>query len=232
MLIRGWARTSLIDFPEHVASVVFTGGCSFRCPMCHNAELVLRPEALPVIAPEDVLEFLRRRKGLVDGLVVTGGEPTLQRDLPDFMRRAREEGVALKLDTNGYHPEPLQRLLEDGLLDYVAMDVKAPPESYAILAGLKEMDLARINTSIHLLRTSGVAHEFRTTVVPDWLHAEELLAIGRWLQGESRYVLQQFRPQGTLDPRLESLEPYSAEDLRSMAVAVQPFFHEVLVRGL
>ena len=231
-MIRGWARTSLIDFPEHVASVVFTGGCSFRCPMCHNAGLVLNPEDLEKIDEEEILAFLDRRAGLIDGFVVSGGEPTLQAGLPSLLRRVRERGLAIKLDTNGYHPERLQRLLEAGLLDYVAMDIKAPPEAYARLAGLEMMDLGRIEASIELLRKSDLRIEFRTTVVPGWITGEDILKIGRWLHGAPVYALQQFRPQGTLQPEMGVLEPYPANEIYAMAASVREHFGKVDVRGV
>ncbi|MBN2554737.1 MAG: anaerobic ribonucleoside-triphosphate reductase activating protein [Anaerolineales bacterium] len=231
-MIRGWVRTSLIDYPEHVASVVFTGGCSFRCPMCHNAGLVLNPESLAKVDEEEVFAFLDRRAGLVDGFVVSGGEPTLQAGLPSLLRRVRERSLAIKLDTNGYHPECLQRLLEEGLLDYVAMDIKAPPDGYARLAGLKQLDMTRIAASIDLLRTSDVSFELRTTVVPQWLQEDDILAIGRWLDGAPHYVLQQFRPQGTMDSQLQALEPYPAEEIHAMAASVRTHFDRVDVRGV
>ena len=231
-MIYGWIRTSFIDYPDHVASVLFTGGCSFRCPMCHNADLVLHPESLDMIPLDEVFAFLERRRGLIDGVVFSGGEPTLRNDLPAVLRKAKENGLDIKLDTNGYHPDRLRPLLEEGLLDYIAMDVKSPPEGYARLAGLPALDFERIATSIHMLRTSGREVEFRTTVVPDWLTQEDIREIGQMLQGAPRYVLQQFRPERTLVAELESLQPYPREVLEAMADSVRPWFDEVLVRGV
>ncbi|HEC35543.1 MAG TPA: anaerobic ribonucleoside-triphosphate reductase activating protein, partial [Anaerolineae bacterium] len=167
--LKGWARTSLIDFQDHIATVLFTGGCNFRCPICHNCDLVLRPGELPDLSEAEVWAFLARRRGLVDGVVITGGEPTLQPDLIPFLRRLREQGLDIKLDTNGYRPDVLERLLSAGLVDYVAMDVKAPPEKYPLLAGRADVDVALVQRSIGLLRDSGVLYEFRTTVVPGLL---------------------------------------------------------------
>jgi pyruvate formate lyase activating enzyme len=126
--LKGWVRTSLIDYPDHIASVLFTGGCNFRCPMCHNADLVLRPTEVPTLPEKEVWDFLSRREGLVDGVVITGGEPTLQPDLAPFIRRLKDTDLDVKLDTNGYLPDVLKTLLSEGLLDYVALDIKAPPE--------------------------------------------------------------------------------------------------------
>jgi len=229
--LKGWVRTSLIDFPDHIATVLFTGGCNFRCPMCHNSDLVLRPDELPDVPEDEVWAFLDRRAGLVDGVAITGGEPTLQANLAPFLRRLQERGLAVKLDTNGYRPEVLEALLREGLVDYVAMDVKGPPEKYPLLTGRDGLDLARVERSIDLLRSTPVPHELRTTVVPGWLDEEDIEAIGEWIAGARRYVLQQFRPLNTLDPALESLSPYPMERLEEMARRVRGRVGEVIVRA-
>lgn len=231
MHLKGWVRTSLIDFPDHIATVLFTGGCNFRCPMCHNADLVLRPGELPDLPPEEVWAFLVRRVGLVDGVVITGGEPTLQPELIPFLRRVREQGLDIKLDTNGYRPDVLAALLDEGLVDYVALDVKAPPEKYPLLAGCDDLDMAQLERSITLLRDNGLSHEFRTTVVPGLLDEQDVEAIARWIAEAEQYVLQQFRPQHTLDPALEALTPYPAERLQAMARRVRRWVAHVTVRG-
>lgn len=229
MNLRGWVRTSLIDYPDHIATVLFTAGCDFRCPMCHNADLVLRPGELPAVAEDEVWAFLARRKGLVDGAVVTGGEPTLQPDLLPFLRRLREEGVDVKLDTHGYHPDVLARLLGERLVDAVAMDVKAPPGKYSLLAGRADLDPARLERSMALLRESGIRYEFRTTVVPGLLDEADVAEIARWIAGAARYVLQPFRPVGTLDPALSSVAPYPPGRLRAMAALAGEWVGEAVV---
>lgn len=231
MKLKGWVRTSLIDYPDHIATVLFTGGCNFRCPMCHNADLVARPGELPTLPEEKMWDFLERRAGLVDGVVITGGEPTLQTDLLPFLRRVRERGLDVKLDTNGYRPDVLAALLDAGLVDYVALDVKAPPEKYPLLAGLDDLDVTRLERSIELLRDSGLAYEFRTTVVPGLLVEEDVEEIARWIAGAERYVLQQFRPLGTLDPDLEMVHPYPSERLQEMARRAERWVKQVIVRG-
>lgn len=231
MELKGWARTSLIDFQDHIATVLFTGGCNFRCPICHNCDLVLRPGELPDLSEAEVWAFLARRRGLVDGVVITGGEPTLQPDLIPFLRRLREQGLDIKLDTNGYRPDVLERLLSAGLVDYVAMDVKAPPEKYPLLAGRADVDVALVQRSIGLLRDSGVLYEFRTTVVPGLLDMGDVEAIARWVAGAWRYVLQQFRPLNTLDPALEAVSPYPMARLREMAGQAKRWVEQVVVRG-
>jgi pyruvate formate lyase activating enzyme len=237
MRVHGWVRTSLIDYPDHIATVLFTGGCNFRCPMCHNADLVLRPDELPVLPADEIWRFLERRQGLVTGVVVTGGEPTLHPDLGDFLRAVQELGFDVKLDTNGYRPAVLERLLAAGLVDAVAMDVKAPPAAYPQLAGVPHLDVDRIARSVALLRESGVPCEFRTTVVPPLLDADAIEALARWLAGpgagpSTAYALQQFRPVNTLDPALASVTPYPPPALHAMADRARRWLPDVILRGV
>lgn len=237
MDVKGWVRTSLIDFPGHIATVIFTGGCNFRCPMCHNAELVLSQNALPTLSPDVLWTFLHRRVGQVTGVVVTGGEPTLQADLPAFMAEVRGLGYAVKLDTNGYRPSVLSDLLKAELVDYVAMDIKAPPEKYGELTGLPDLDLTRIERSLALLRASEVPCEFRTTVVPGMLDVDDVAAIARWLSRDgvgtvTRYVVQQFRGGQTLNPDLAAVAPYRSELLREAAQRARDWLPDVSCRGI
>jgi len=229
--LKGWVRTSLIDYPDHIATVLFTGGCNFRCPMCHNADLVLRPGEMETLAEDEVWRFLARREGLVDGVVITGGEPTLQADLPRFVRQLRETGLDVKLDTNGYHPDVLETLLDAGVLDLVALDVKAPPEKYPLLCGLPHVDVTRVERSIALLGESGVTYELRTTVVPGLLDADDVEAIARWIAGAEQYTLQQFRALNTLDPALETATPYPIAKLQAMAERARTWVSHTAVRG-
>lgn len=231
MDLRGWVRTSLLDYPEHIATVLFTGGCNLRCPSCHNAGLVLRPGEFPAVSEDEVREHLARRAGLLDGVVLTGGEPALQPDLVPFLRRLRPLGLAIKLDTNGFFPGVLEAALGEGLVDYVAMDVKAPPEKYALLAGRPGLDLAPFERSLALLRAGAVPYELRTTVVPGLLAADDVVAIAHWIQGAPLYALQQFRSLNTLDPALEEVVPYAPEVLQAMARACAPWVGQIQVRG-
>ena len=228
MHIKGWARTSLIDYPEHIATVLFTGSCNFRCPMCHNVDLVLRPTALPDVPEAEILAHLEKRAGLITGVVITGGEPTLQNDLAAFLGRVRQLGYAIKLDTNGYRPDVLRALLQQQLVDYVAMDVKAPPEKYAEVAGLPyaglpRLDMARIERSLDVLRDSTVAYEVRTTIVPRWIAEDDVAALAQWLatrfppHGPRQWILQPFRAQQTLDESLRDVTPYSTARLQALA---------------
>ena len=193
MQIHGFNKTTLLDYPEHIAATVFTGGCNFRCPFCHNGELVLDPNCQPLIPEEEVLAYLQKRRGILQGVCVTGGEPTLQRDLRDFLGKIKELGYPVKLDTNGYNPKVLWELIEAGAVDHVAMDIKASRENYARAAGLKRMDLSRIEESIGILRSSRIEYEFRTTVVRGIHTIEEFDAIGRWIEGSPVYYLQSYQ---------------------------------------
>jgi len=239
MQIRGWVRTSLIDYPGKIATVLFTSGCNFRCPYCQNSELVLHPESLPEIDPAEIFQLLTRRRGLIDGGGITGGEPTLQKGLEDFLRKAKElgpstalrTGLAAKLDTNGYRPQVLRDLLEQGLLDYVAMDIKASPAKYPLATGVP-VDGQRIEESVGLILTSGIEHEFRTTVVPGIVAPGDVEEIAKLISGTGKYILQQFRPQETLEPCFREVTPYPAQTLLEMAQAAERWIGEVEVRGL
>ena len=191
MKIHGLQKMTLLDFPNHVACTVFLGGCDFRCPFCHNFELV-DGSAPAVMEEAELLSFLEKRKGLLDGVAFTGGEPCLRRDLPDLMRRIRQLGYAVKLDTNGNHPELLKSILDEGLVEYVAMDIKNSPASYAETIGLPSIDLTPIQASMDMLMNGTTDYEFRTTVV-DELHTEDdMEEIGKWIRGAKRYFIQCF----------------------------------------
>jgi pyruvate formate lyase activating enzyme len=228
--IKGFIGTSLIDYPGRVASVLFVGGCNFRCSYCHNADLVLRPSPRPTIPIEQLLATLEHRRGFVDGVVLTGGEPTLHPALAGLLRTIRAMGFAVKLDTNGSQPDVLRNWLRQGLLDYVAMDVKAPRERYPEIAG-RGVDIETVSASIGVLKHCGLPHEFRTTVVPTLLDVDDVEAIARWIAGPAPYFLQQFQPHGCLDPRLEQVKPYSAAELEAMAAAARPYLGDVQLRG-
>ena len=193
MLIGGFQRFSLSDFPGRSAAIVFTQGCNFRCPWCHNAALIPRePRGETVFSDDLILGFLASRAGMLDGVVITGGEPTIQQDLPDFARRVKSLGYELKLDTNGSVPRMLSRLLEAGLVDYVAMDVKAPFGRYPALAGIQTPPEA-VSESISLIAGSGIAHEFRTTLVDGMLSESEIPLIRSLLPPGSKHRIQKYR---------------------------------------
>lgn len=234
---KGWVRTSLIDYPGKIASVLFAGGCNFRCPMCHNGELVERSASLPSLDVAKVLAHLERRAGKLTGVVVSGGEPTLQPELPSFLARVREMGYAVKLDTNGYRPDVLRGLLTVRLLDAVALDVKAPPTKYPLLAGVPDLDPGAIGQSLALIGAAQLPCEFRTTVVPGLLDADDIEAIARWIVDAGRgaassYVLQQFRGTTTLSPALNGAIPYPVAALEGMAARARRWVDDVRLRGV
>ena len=230
MHIHGFQKLALVDYPGKLAATVFTGGCNLRCPFCHNALLVTRLAESPEIPAADVLDFLAARRGLLDGVVLSGGEPLLHPDAADFLRRVREMGFSVKLDTNGCYPEALAAILEAGLADYVAMDVKNSPRRYGETVGVPDFDLAPVEESIRLLRNSGVAHEFRTTLVRELHREEDLDAIAAWLEGAPRYFLQNFVDSGNLIGR--GYHGFSPEELHRFAARMRPFFGAVELRGV
>lgn len=230
MEFHGLNKLTLLDFPQHLACTVFTGHCNLRCPFCHNAGLVLSPENEPVIDTEEVLRFLEKRRNTLEGICITGGEPTLQQDLLPFLRRCRDLGYLIKLDTNGTRPDVLSAALSGGLLDYIAMDIKNCPARYTETAGLSSLRFSSFEESISLIQNSGLAYEFRTTVVREFHTKENLLAVGEWLKGSERYVLQAFLDSGSLIGT--GLSGYSPEELQEFKRLLLPYFKEVLLRGI
>lgn len=231
-MIKGWVRTTLLDFPGEIATAVFVGGCCFRCPMCHNAELVLNPAAFPDISWEEIFDYLKAHQGKITGIVVSGGEPCLRQELPEFLALLRPSGVKIKLDTCGYFPKTLSDLIQQGLVDQIAMDIKAPPAKYAQLTGVPDIDLDRISQSIEILKGCGLPVEFRTTVVSGWLDKEDVIEISEWIKGAQLYVLQQFNPHVCLCQELMSLTPYPKEILADMQSAASKNIAHVLLRGI
>lgn len=227
MNIQGYQKLTLLDFPGRVACTVFTGGCNLRCPFCHNAGLVRSPFA-SAGQEEEVLTYLATRRGLLDGICITGGEPLLQADLLSFIRRVKEMGYAVKLDTNGSLPARLSALLETGLLDYVAMDVKNAPAGYAAATG-HEGDVTPFLESIRLLRASGTAHEFRTTVVKGIHTAADMEALGQLLAGTEHYFLQPFRRADSLLG--DGCAPFSEAEMSAFLDIVKKYIPTAQLRG-
>lgn len=224
--IKGIEKFSSRDFPGHISSTVFLGGCTFRCPYCHNSELVLRPETIQTTPVDIFLSYLDGRKGWLEAICLTGGEPLLHEEVEDLVRVVRERGLLVKLDTNGSFPERLEGLLAAGLLDWVAMDVKAPLERYREVTR-SNVDVESIVRSADILRNSGVRHTFRTTVVPGFVGKEDVVKIGEWLDGAATYLIQQFVPQTTIDPAFLEVKPFSRAELEDIVAAAKPYFGDV-----
>ncbi len=230
MEISGFQKTTLLDYPGHIAATVFTGGCNFRCPFCHNAGLVLDPGAQGDLGEDEVLSYLKKRKGILEGVCITGGEPTLQPDLEDFIGKVRELGYLVKLDTNGYRPWILGELLRKNLLDYVAMDIKAALQNYSKAAGRADLDLSRIEESIALLKSCRIPCEFRTTVVRGIHSVEEFDSIGRLLAGAQAYYLQGFQESENVIQG--GLEAFPRETMEAMAERAGKYIEKVELRGI
>ena len=229
MKIHGLQKMTLLDFPGRVACTVFLGGCDLKCPFCHNAELI-DGTAQPVMDDTELLAFLEKRKGLLDGVAFTGGEPTLRADLPELIRKIRAMGYPIKLDTNGMHPDRLKAMLDEGLLDYVAMDVKGGPQHYAHICGLDTIDLNPINESISLLINSGIDYEFRTTVVDELHTMDDFLAIAQWIKGARAYYLQAFTDRDTVV--YENFHAPTKECMETYAAAVRKTVPNTALRGI
>ena len=207
MNICGYQKTTLLDYPGHVAATIFTGGCNFRCPFCHNSDLVVNSTMSPCISQEEIFSFLKKRKNVLSGICITGGEPTLQTNLSEFIKKVRSLGYKIKLDTNGYRPDVISSLLEDNLLDYIAMDIKAGLSNYAKVSGIPNLDTSKIKESISIIENSGIDYEFRTTVVKELHSQEDFLEISEMLSSSSPYFIQSFKDSGNiLTPGLSSCD--------------------------
>lgn len=231
MNIYGLRKTTLLDYPGRVACTLFTRGCNFRCPFCQNRLLVLPEEATGELHTQDeIMEFLYKRAGVLQGVCITGGEPTLQPDLAEFIRQVKSTGLAVKLDTNGYEPEVLRSLLDEGLVDYIAMDIKNSPGKYASTVGLEAIDIGRIKASAQLIMQSGVEYEFRTTVTRELHEESDFNEIAAWLAGARRYFLQGYvDSEGVIDRRYTA---YDIDTINAFAQVLKGTMETVEVRGI
>lgn len=232
MKITGIQKLTLLDYPGTVACTVFTAGCNFRCPFCHNAMLVL-PERIEenYLTDDEVFDFLKKRRGVLDGVAVTGGEPLLQAGMAEFLGRVKALGYKIKLDTNGSNPGLLREIVENKLVDRVAMDIKNSPARYAQTIGLEAFDISQVERSKELLLEGQVDYEFRTTVVKGLHTAEDMLDAARWIAGAKEYYLQQFKDSGDL-VFPQGLEAYSEKEMYALADAVREIVPTVQVRGV
>lgn len=231
MQICGFNKTTLLDYPGHLACGIFLGGCNFRCPFCQNASLVLIPSTQPDISKETILQYLKKRQGILEGICISGGEPTLAPDLLDFMKEIKNLGYLIKLDTNGYRPDVIRAALDQHLIDYVAMDIKTCLDDYPRLCGKPQMDTAVIAESATLLQSSGITHEFRTTVVNPLHTPDSFEAIGQWLAGDSPYYLQEYRNSGDVIEE-DGLSSYSDDEMEAFRQIVLPYLPNTYLRGV
>lgn len=230
MVIQGLQRLTLLDFPGKVACTVFLAGCNFRCPFCHNASLVVDTYKNKEIPEEEFFAFLNKRKGILDGVCVTGGEPLLQSGIEEFLERIKSLGFLVKLDTNGSFPDKLIRIAELKLVDYVAMDIKNSQESYGKTIGIEDYDISKVHKSVNYLLRGNVPYEFRTTVVREFHQRSDFESIGRWIRGASRYYLQQFVDSG--DVIREGLHGYNKDIMNQALDVVKKSVQTAQLRGL
>lgn len=236
MRICGLQKLSMVDYPGKLAATVFTGGCNLRCPFCHNALLVTRLEESPILTEDEVMDFLKKRRGLLDGVVLSGGEPLMHPGAADFLAAVRDMGFAVKLDTNGFYPQQLAHILDRKLADYVAMDIKNRREKYGLTCGLPDLDPAPVEESLRILAASGADCELRTTLVRE-LHApEDLPALGQWVAGffaegrTPRFFLQKFVDSGNLVA--DGFHAFDSSEMAAMAESVRPFLPRTELRGV
>ena len=230
MKISGFQKTTLLDYPGKVACTVFLNGCNFRCPLCHNADLVIPESETGIFTENEIFEYLKKRKGILDGVCITGGEPLLNKEISEFMKRIKEMGLLVKLDTNGSFPERLEEIIRAGVVDYVAMDIKNSFEKYSETSGLSNKDLTNIKRSIDLIMEGKTDYEFRTTVVREFHTVEDIKKIAKTISGAKRYFLQAFVDSGHLIG--QNLHVVPAEEMNRMKAAAKEYVEEVCLRGV
>lgn len=231
MHLSGFEKISLVDYPGNLCATVFFAGCNLRCPYCHNGDLVRNSRDLAQLSVDEVLAVLRKRKRFLDGVCISGGEPTLQPELRSFAAEIKDIGLKVKLDTNGTNPAVIEDLISSGLVDYIAMDIKAPLEKYRQVC-CTPVDVAAVTRSVGILKAGTVDYEFRTTAPQSLLSEEDILSIAKWLHGAKHYVLQKYRSQSHLDPDFVSDEQGAEVWLMHIAERVRPYFERVSVRGI
>lgn len=231
-MIRGITETSFLDWDGKVVTVLYTGDCNFKCPFCHNWQLIEEHEKYPEKDWDEVRDFLIEHRDFLDGVCITGGEPTLDEDLEDIIRRVKGLGLKVKLDTNGSRPDILKKLIEEELLDAIAMDVKMPLDERHLKACGVDFPLDKIEESVKIIKNSNLEYEFRTTVVPTIHTKKDIVDIAKMLEGADKYVLQQFKPDNTRDEKLREVKPFTNVEILEMATEAKKYVKEVVVRGL
>lgn len=229
MIIGGFQRFSLIDYPGKICAIIFTQGCNFRCPYCHNPELINPNVSKNIISKEEVLSFLKKRKGKLDAVEITGGEPTVQEGLVELLREVKDIGYLVKLDSNGSHPEVIEKVIKLKIADYLAMDVKAPLEKYPEVT-CSNVDISGITRSIELVKNSGLGYEFRTTIVKSQLRKENIIEIGKLIKGAKLYILQKFVSSKALSSKFLDETTYSDEEFQYLKDTLESYVDKCLVR--
>lgn len=230
MQIGGLQKLSLLDYPDRTCCTVFTVGCNLRCPFCHNASMIPPSYSGNIISEDEIFSFLKKRKGLLDGVCITGGEPLLQKDMEPFLSEIKSLGFSIKLDTNGSFPEKLRQLISRGLVDYVAMDIKNSLKKYSKTIGIKNFDLAPIKESVSILMADVIPYEFRTTVVRELHTEEDMLELAQWIQGPEKYYIQNFVDSD--DVLTRGLSGYSEKELQNLLQIILPYLPASELRGV
>ena len=236
MKFKGFNKSSLIGYPNKIVSVVFTGGCNFRCGFCHNKDLILNPDKIEDIDEKDILDHMENKRIWIDGIAITGGEPTLHKELPDFIKKVKDKDFLVELETNGTNPNMIEQLIKDKLVDYFAMDVKAPLDEdkyFKVIGefGNKKKILENIKKTISIIQESGVDYEFRTTFVPGLLTKEDIYVIARQLKGSKRYAIQKFLPNTTVDSEYEKREILKPTFFEEFKENLKDYFDEVVIKA-
>ncbi|MDD4688846.1 MAG: anaerobic ribonucleoside-triphosphate reductase activating protein [Eubacteriales bacterium] len=230
MIINGLQKLTLLDYPGKTACTIFTSGCNFRCPYCHNAPLVLTPGENEIIPEEEIFSYLIKRQGILDGVCITGGEPLLQKDIEEFIRKIKELGYSVKLDTNGSFPDKLADLIDKSLVDYVAMDIKNCKEKYASTIDVSNFDISLIEKSVEVLKQGKIPYEFRTTVAKEMHTKYDIIKIGEWLKGDSKYFLQQYKISDNLIGN--PMTPYDGKEMKNLENALKSALPHCETRGI
>jgi len=224
MIINGFLNASLIEYPGQICALLYTSPCNFKCPFCHNPSLI--PVNSDIMDETEVMQDIYNTRQFIDAVTITGGEPTMQNDLEDFFRQVKSMGLKAKIDTNGYSPETIKRLVKENLVDYIALDIKNSFEKYKVTVGI-DVDTSKIKESIDFVMKAGVQYEFRTTVVPKLIEKEDFKKIGEQIKGAEYYVLQQYNNERTLDKTWRGVKPYTKEDLEEFAGIMRNYAHKV-----
>ena len=230
MQLYGFNKLTLLDYPGHLAAILFTGGCNMRCPFCQNASLVVNPSEQTPISEIEIFDLLNKRKNILEGVCISGGEPTLNPDLPDFICKIKSLGYKVKLDTNGYNPAMMKELASHKLVDYIAMDIKNSKEKYSLTSGIHHIDMNKIEESVAYLLSTPIDYEFRTTIVKELHNEEDIQAIGQWINGAKSYYLQSYKDSGDIiSPGYHS---HSKETLTHFKSLLTPYIKQVAIRGI